>query len=185
MWLQESGRLFEKERGLVGFDLVSVGFIGICVVFLFLVAYVSVREKEIEKKNSLFERSIEDLNHQVYRLKKQLKEQEIDTGYNQDVGSIVQKEVKKEIDRSSSNFLKAIEALEQTLLHHQEGSEEKIMELQERVRELGYFPTSTTTGADENKIISMFKAGWSVDSIAKELRTSKGEVEFTLKLANL
>ena len=38
---------------------------------------------------------------------------------------------------------------------------------------------------DEKRIISLFKEGWSVDSIAKELRIGRGEVEFTLKIADI
>lgn len=31
----------------------------------------------------------------------------------------------------------------------------------------------------------MFRDGWSIDAIAKEMRLSKGEIEFTLKLADI
>ena len=56
--------------------------------------------------------------------------------------------------------------------------------LEEKIKEVGYFPTNPN-GVDESRIISMFKDGYSVDAIAKELRIGKGEVEFTLKLSNL
>ena len=52
------------------------------------------------------------------------------------------------------------------------------------MKEFAYTPTNPIN-IDEGRIIAMFKDGWSVDSIAKELRVGKGEVEFTLKFANL
>lgn len=69
-------------------------------------------------------------------------------------------------------------------LGNQEELENKILHLEERLKEFVYTPTNPTN-IDEGRIISMFKDGWSIDSIAKELRIGKGEVEFTLKFANL
>ena len=69
-------------------------------------------------------------------------------------------------------------------LEHIQKLEDKVYHLEDRLKEFVYTP-SNPTNIDESRIISMFKDGWSVDSIAKELRIGKGEVEFTLKFANL
>ena len=77
-----------------------------------------------------------------------------------------------------------IERLNEEYKQYKEEVEGKVFTLEDRIKEFAYTPTNPSN-IDEGRIISMFKDGWSVDSIAKELRIGKGEVEFTLKFANL
>ena len=86
--------------------------------------------------------------------------------------------------RADMESLKAQWQSHQKALENIEHLENKIFSLEDRIKEFAYTPTNPTN-IDEGRIISMFKDGWSVDSIAKELRIGKGEVEFTLKFANL
>ena len=77
-----------------------------------------------------------------------------------------------------------LQTLQEEWRDYQEKIDNKTIILEERIKEFAYTP-SNPTNIDEGRIISMYKDGWSVDSIAKELRVGKGEVEFTLKFANL
>ena len=82
------------------------------------------------------------------------------------------------------NVYRQIEILEAQVNKEGDYIEEKIVGIEEKIREFGYFPTSSTN-IDEKRIIGMFRDGWSIDAIAKEMRLSKGEIEFTLKLADI
>ena len=86
--------------------------------------------------------------------------------------------------RADMESLKVQWQSHQKALENIEYLENKIFSLEDRMKEFAYTPTNPIN-IDEGRIIAMFKDGWSVDSIAKELRVGKGEVEFTLKFANL
>ena len=77
-----------------------------------------------------------------------------------------------------------IEILEAQFNKERSYIEEKLVSLEEKIREFGYFPSSSTN-IDQKRILGMFHDGWSIDAIAKEMRLSKGEIEFTLKLADI
>ena len=81
---------------------------------------------------------------------------------------------------------KAIRRIENDLESNLTRNSEKLIALENKIKEYSGFSTSGSGGdLDEKKIIDMFQNGFSIDSIAKEMRIGRGEVEFTLKLANL
>ena len=88
------------------------------------------------------------------------------------------------VNNALVNVYRQIEILEAQVNKEGDYIEEKIVGIEEKIREFGYFPTSSTN-IDEKRIIGMFRDGWSIDAIAKEMRLSKGEIEFTLKLADI
>ncbi|PZT48869.1 hypothetical protein B6S12_02015 [Helicobacter valdiviensis] len=158
-----------------------------------LVGYIYLRDGENTKKLKRFEKSIEELNKEVYRLQKRFKETQNELeNFKQDFKGQIYKDMHLEIKNTIDTNLFAqitpiknkMETLQSQIQKTSEGLENKMLGLEERLKEFVYTP-SNPTNIDENRIISMFKDGWSVDSIAKELRIGKGEVEFTLKFANL
>lgn len=180
-------------------NIVLWGGLGIVVVFALLVIYLYLKESENNKRARRYERSIEDLNKEIYRLSKRIKEQEnaieyFKSGFKTKIYQDTRLEMKNLLEtnlggqvaplRSDMESLKAQWQGAKYALANLEYLESKIFALEDRIKELVYTPTSSTS-IDEGRIVAMFKEGWSVDSIAKELRIGKGEVEFTLKFANL
>ena len=180
-------------------NVVLWGGIGIAVVLVLLIIYMYLKEGESNKRSRRYEKSIEELNKEVYRLQKRIKEQEsalehFKVGIKAQIYQDTRLEMKKLLDsnlgtqvvplRADMESLKAQWQSHQKALENIEHLENKIFSLEDRIKEFAYTPTNPTN-IDEGRIISMFKDGWSVDSIAKELRIGKGEVEFTLKFANL
>lgn len=173
--------------------------IGIAIVFILLIVYLYLKEGENAKRSRRYEKSIEELNKEVYRLQKRIKEQENElehfkTSIKAQIYQDVRLEIKNLLDSNLHTQVMPIKVEMESIktqwndcknnLSNVEELENKIFQLEERLKEFAYTP-SNPTNIDEGRIIAMFKDGWSIDSIAKELRVGKGEVEFTLKFANL
>lgn len=180
-------------------NIVLWGGIGVAIAFVLLIVYLYLKEGENNKRARRYEKSIEELNKEIYRLTKRIKEQEgeverFKVSIKAQIYQDTRLEMKNLLDanlnaqvaplRNDMESLKMQWQEAKSVLENVEHFGNKIFALEERIKEFAYTPTSSTN-IDEGRIISMFKDGWSVDSIAKELRIGKGEVEFTLKFANL
>lgn len=160
-------------------SLVSIGVV--C-----LVAFLSyTRGFDTAKRIRRFEKGMEDINNEIFKIHKWIKDNELE---NQLSTNALHTKIKTESIDAVNNALvgvyRQIEILEAQVNKERDYIEEKIVSLEEKIREFGYFPTSSTN-IDEKRIVSMFRDGWSIEAIAKEMRLSKGEIEFTLKLADI
>ena len=167
--------------------------VGAGAILILLIIYLYIKENESTKRTKRYEKTIKELNKEVYRQKKKIKNTEMNveqfkSNIKQQIYQDMRLEMKNLIDsnlHSSVMPLRSqIDLLQNQLENSKDMLENKIFGLEDRIKEFAYTPTNPTN-IDEGRIISMFKDGWSVDSIAKELRIGKGEVEFTLKFANL
>lgn len=174
-------------------NLVWIAVIGVvCALFCILV-YIYIKDVETSKSFKQYEKSIDTLTRQNYQKDKRIKLLEekiekIEGGHAsvdmEHLSSQLKGDIQETLEASLSNLYVEINKATESLQNDKDYMEERLVALEERIREVGYFPTNPN-GVDESRIISMFKEGWSVDAIAKELRIGKGEVEFTLKLANI
>ncbi|MDE7235502.1 hypothetical protein [Helicobacter japonicus] len=159
--------------------LISIGIV--CLVAFFNYT----RNFEINKRIRRFEKGMEDINNEIFKIHKWIKDSELE---NQLSTTALHNKIKTEsIDAVNNALVKVyrqIEILEAQVNKERDYIEEKIVSIEEKIREFGYFPSSNTS-IDEKRIIGMFRDGWSIDAIAKEMRLSKGEIEFTLKLADI
>jgi len=171
--------------GNLGIDINMVVFMGVAIVILLLVAFMYIKDKEVAKKTRLYERSIEDLNQQIFRLQKRVKEIEIERDLpGNNIEELVKKEIRNQITTTAINNQNSVNELEKTIYDIREELGEQIAILEERVKEMSYIPSSVD-GADDKKVISMYENGWSVDAIAKELRAPKESILLTLRLARI
>ena len=161
------------------FGLVSIGIV--CLVSFFNYN----RNFDLNKRLRRFEKGMEDLNNEIFKIHKWIKDNELE---NQLSSTALNTKIKTEsidaVNNALVNVYRQIEILEAQVNKEGDYIEEKIVGIEEKIREFGYFPTSSTN-IDEKRIIGMFRDGWSIDAIAKEMRLSKGEIEFTLKLADI
>lgn len=166
--------------------LIEIAFAGGVVgAMLLIVAFMYVKDGESAKRFRSFEKSVEDINLQLYKVQKKLKESELESGEDQNEFRVrLRSEIRSEIEQIKSELISSISELEK--IHEEERIEleDKISILEDRVKESLYMSTSTTS-VDESRIVSLFQSGYGIESIAKELNIGKGEVELTLKLANL
>ncbi len=143
------------------------------------------KNSDMTKRLRRFERGFEDINKEVYKIKKWIKDTELESEYNNNaIHTKIKTEVKDALNNGIINVQRQIEVLESQTLKQNDYVEEKMLQLEEKLRGLNYTP-SNGNAIDEKKIIGLFRDGWSVDAIAKEMRLNKGEIEFILKLSNI
>lgn len=93
-------------------------------------------------------------------------------------------EVYQEVERTVYDMVKplatSIKRLEESLLMIEGHIESRLSSLENGVKQIS-IPASIH-GNDDEKIISLYKQGISLETISKELHISKAEVEFVLKI---
>lgn len=170
----------------VSINTIAMVFGLIAIGIACLMSYVSyTRNLDFLKRLKSFEKGVEDINNEIFKIHKWIKDSELEdrlssTAFN----TRIKTESIDAVNNALVNVYRQIEILEAQVDKERDYIEEKLVSIEEKIREFGYFPTSNTS-IDEKRIVGMFHDGWSIDSIAKEMRLSKGEIEFTLKLADI
>lgn len=158
---------------------------GIVVVVLLVITFIYTRDNEVGKRLRSFEKSIEDINIQLYKLKKSMKEREFENNDEDNEFRIrLRGEIKGDNEALKAELYEAIKEFGKEYEEERIKLEDKIAIIEERLKESLYI-SNVTTSVDENRIIALFQKGYTVDAIAKELNIGKGEVELSLSLANL
>jgi len=157
-------------------DLILVALISIAVFFLFIFVYI--RESAINKKLKLYEKTFDLLNQNIHKLEKEIKSK---GGSQQDNNMTTELEEFSEVSRV---IIDKFHELQKDNLEFKESLVERYLDLENKMRPLTSV-TPSSTGLDENKIVSLFSSGFSIEEIAKQLRIGTGEVEFVLKLHDI
>lgn len=166
-------------------DLLLIAFGTIILILICIVLYIYVKDREISRKTQRLEKAIEILSKENYKIKKWVQENELQSEFvKSTLGSNIENEVKNNLNSGLSDLYRHIQTIQESMSKDRDYFEEKIIILEGKIKEFGHFSPSGND-IDERRIIEMFQDGWSVDSIAKELRIGRGEVEFILKLADI
>ena len=152
-------------------NILMFGGISFFVFLIFL--FMLKREKITEQKFAAIELSLEELNKEIYQLKKKLK------------------------DIENSPKIHSLEEAFKDLVGNMQIIEEKNVEIissmQERINDLyskmKYKNMPDIRGdiskSEEEKILNLYKRGYSIEEISRELRIPAGEIELIVKFSNL
>lgn len=156
--------------------------IAMAAIILYLLYYVYNKDADYSRNIRSVASVVEDLNRELFYLKRELKETE----------SLIKKtpqrmsddEIYQEIERSVYDMVQPLAVSLKQLQNNIETIESeigsRIAQLESGVKQISI--PSSIHGNDDEKIISLFKQGVSVETISKELHISKPEVEFVLKI---
>ena len=151
-------------------------------IILYLLYYVFTKDAEYSRNIRAVATVVEDLNKEIFYMNNKVKETQKTIMENR--SRMSDKEVYEEIERSVYDM---IQPISQSLRIVQENLETidaqvdvRISSLESGVKQIS-IPTSVH-GNDDEKIISLFKQGITLETISKELHISKAEVEFVLKI---
>ncbi len=163
----------------LGIELV---LIALAALILGLIYYTLTKESETNGKIRSIANAVEELHRELYKIDKRLKaEMEIVTSMHDLVPSPAHTQY--DMNELSLPIMESLGQIEGTLIAYKEKTENRLRYLEERIRNLS-LPASIS-GLDDEKVISRYNQGLEVDVIAKELRLSKAEVEFVLKINQL
>lgn len=151
-------------------------------VILYLLYYVFTKDAHYSKNIHSVASVVEDLNRELFYLKKKLSETQGSIKDNSQ--RMNDDEIYQEIERSVYDMVQplslALKQLQENINAIEVEIESRISHLENGVKQISI--PSSIHGNDDEKIISLFKQGISLDTIAKELHISKPEVEFVLKI---
>ncbi|RUM63511.1 MAG: hypothetical protein DSZ03_05210 [Sulfurimonas sp.] len=156
--------------------------VGIALILLVVIYYIYTKDIHTSKQLRRVAMAVETLHKELYLLDKKLSRHihetpPVDEGVCSD-------ERIHDLEASMKNRMMPLEHsvkdLHHALQQHRDDMEHKIRTLEDTIRQLS-LPTSVS-GMDDSRIIALYQQGVDIAGISKELRLSKPEVEFVLKL---
>ncbi len=147
-------------------------FAGLSFFMFMLFLYVIKRDKIIEQKFAAFELSLEEIHKELYHLKKNLNN--------------TPDEKLEKIERIIESIVDDIRVIEKKNIEIINGIKEEVEEIKLKIRKNSVPDISNMINKnDEEKIVSLYKNGYSIEDISRELRIPAGEVELILKFSSL
>lgn len=147
---------------------------------LFLLVFIFIRDAKFERRFRSYERAIDILNRKNYELDKELKETTNSTQFNQKVANAVN----EELGQFTQSLIKGLKDIQENNKKFQLSTDERIEKIESKIKEYFTMP-STNPMKDEGSVLRLYKEGYNLDEIAKELRMTVGEIEFILRLNQL
>ncbi|MEA1982797.1 MAG: hypothetical protein U9N39_04565 [Campylobacterota bacterium] len=151
-------------------------------IILYLLYYVYVKDAQYSKNIRSVATVVEELNRELFYLKKNLTETQGSIKENSQ--RMNDEMIYEEIERSVYDMVQplslGLKQLQENVNAIDAEVANRISQIESGVKQIS-IPTSIH-GNDDEKIMSLFKQGVSVETISKELHISKPEVEFVLKI---
>jgi len=151
-------------------------------IILYLLYYVYAKDASYTRNIRSVASVVEEMNRELFYLKKNLTETQGSIKENSQ--RMNDEAIYEEIERSVYDMVQplslGIKQLQDNLNTIDIEVSKRIAHLESGVKQIS-IPTSVH-GNDDEKIISLFKKGVSVEAISKKLHISQPEVEFVLKI---
>ena len=156
-------------NGLI-INILMFGGISFFVFLLFL--FMLKREKIIDQKFSAFEISLEGLNKEIYLIKKKL----------QNIQNLSKVE---KIEGQIIDLIDNMEKIEEKNIEIINLVQERINDLYAKIKQNKISDISRDISKnEEDKIVELYKNGYSIEEISKELRIPAGEIELIVKFSD-
>ncbi len=156
--------------------------VGMALIILYLLYYVYTKDAQYSRNIRSVASVVEDLNRELFYLKKNLTDTQ--NGLQENSQRMNDEEIYQEIERSVYDMVQpismGIKQLQENMNAIDASIDGRISQLESGVKQIS-IPTSIH-GNDDEKIMSLFKQGVSLETISKELHISQPEVEFVLKI---
>jgi uncharacterized protein YoxC len=156
--------------------------VAMAAMILYLIYYVFTKDSEYNRNIRSVATAAEELNREIFYLKKKLSDTQASIKKNS--SRMNDEDIYQEVERTVYDMVKPIslglKRLEESIQNIEENINSRISSLESGVKQIS-IPASIH-GNDDEKIISLYKQGISLETISKELHISKAEVEFVLKI---
>ncbi len=168
----------------MNFESINLEYIVVAMaaMILYLIYYVFTKDSEYNRNIRAVASAAEELNREIFYLKKKLSDTQASIKKNS--SRMNDEEIYQEVERTVYDMVKPISLglrkLEESIQNIEENINSRISSLESGVKQIS-IPASIH-GNDDEKVISLYKQGISLETISKELHISKAEVEFVLKI---
>jgi len=166
------------------FDYINIEYLVLAMsaMILYLIYYVFTKDSQYNKNIRAVATVAEELNKEIFYLKKKLSDTQ--KNIKNSTSRMNDDEIYQEVERTVYDMVKplsiGLKRLEESVQSIDEHLNDRISSIESGVKQIS-IPASVH-GNDDEKIISLFKQGVTLDTISKELHISKAEVEFVLKI---
>ena len=154
-------------------------------VILYLLYYVYTKDAEYNKNIHSIASVVEELNREIFYLKKNIDEIKKSTQAN--TRGMSDNEIYSEIERTVYDmvhpFSLSLKQLQADMNAIDSQIESRVASVEYGMKHMSL--PSSVYGNDDEKIISLYKQGITLETISKELNISQPEVEFVLKINKL
>jgi uncharacterized protein YoxC len=147
------------------------------IIILYLIYYVFSKDSEYNKNIHAVASVVEELNKELYYLKNTTKNI---TDSNSSINDEIYHEIEKSVYDMVQPLSVGLKKMQENIQALDTQMDSRISSLEIGVKQI--LMPSSLNSSDDDKIISLFGDGFSVEEISKELHISKPEVEFALKI---
>ncbi|NPA82004.1 MAG: hypothetical protein GXO31_05300 [Epsilonproteobacteria bacterium] len=164
-------------------DLVAI--IAFAVVLGLIVLFIYIKDRETDKRLSIYEKAIEDLNKRIFLLEKNQKKLMLskETDIEHEIKRI-ENALNFKIEEALTPVEKSVKELHWILNKFQNEMDTRIENIEAIVKDITAI-AARDENIDKDRIIELFREGMTIDEIAKQEKIPQGKVEFVLKLANI
>jgi len=166
----------------VSSDTVYLLIVLAIIILASLIIYF--KDLQTSRRISRYEITIDDLNKRVFSLEKLVKQLQKEAINKETISREIDKQIQNSNKDLAKSLLEAANTIKDSFKRFAEDVNQKVEELEGRVRDFSPVGSSDLS-IDEDRVISMYNDGHTVDEIARTLRAGRGQVEFILKISNI
>lgn len=159
--------------------------VGMAALILYLLYYVYTKDGEYSKNIRSVASVVEELNREIYYLKKNMTETQ--KSIQQNTRGMSDQEIYEEIERTVYDMVQPLtlgfKQLQENIVVIDSQIESRVSSIENGVKQFSV--PNSVNGNDDEKIMSLYKQGITLETISKELNISQPEVEFVLKINKL
>ncbi len=164
------------------FFIIEYVLIAMAAIIIYLIYYLTTKDSLYTKNIRSVATVVEELNREIFYLKQKL--QETQKSLKTTTRHMSDEEIYQEVERTVYDMIQPISLGLQNVQEAMQSIDiqvdERLSSLESGVKQISV--PSSIHGNDDEKIISLFKQGITLETISKELHLSKAEVEFVLKI---
>ena len=172
-------------NNIENFFNVEYVLVGMAALILYLLYYVYTKDGEYSKNIRSVASVVEELNREIYYLKKNMTETQ--KSIQQNTRGMSDQEIYEEIERTVYDMVQPLtlgfKQLQENIVVIDSQIESRVSSIENGVKQFSV--PNSVNGNDDEKIMSLYKQGITLETISKELNISQPEVEFVLKINKL